>query len=410
MWLAAAAELYWTTFGRNSAGPYWSPIWLLISGLLLAMGAAGYVPGYQLRWPTRRTVPATRWGLAVAAVLGSIALSAGVVGRTIERLPAADLLRTSDIVPALKLYVGRLLNGEQVYAPLDLGTYTSLPNYPPMHWLPFVPAELLGVDYRWWAMGAFWLALLLYQLLLARLPMPWPERLLKLVLPVLAVHFMVLIERALAGQTIEPLVFGYYAALCAALLHRSVPARALALVACVLSRYSLALWLPLYAVLLWHESPRRAGQTVALSMGVAVLLLVLFLWPDPSSFIAAQLENFNIAHAEWAAPVVPQLGGPQHLYKGVGLAPWWHRAAGSDIDGAIQSLQYWHFAVCTLVPLLFGLWWWPRRLRLDTRLVALISLKAYLVVFYAFIVVPFPYLGLLNLVVSWFVLMLISGR
>ncbi|GAB2946422.1 hypothetical protein GCM10027048_09250 [Hymenobacter coalescens] len=407
--LAFGAELYWYTFGRNAAGPYWSPVWLLLSSLLLAVAACGYAAGYQLVWPSLRTVPRGRWLLAGGAVAASVAVSAPVVARTIARLPADGLVKTSDIVPTLWVYVERFLAGQTVYERIDLGTYSFLPNYPPMHWLPFVPAELLGVDYRWWAMGALWLGLLTYQLLLARQRLPWPEQLLKAVVPVLVVHFIVLIERPLVGQTVEGLVFGYYALLSAALLHRSVPARAVALVLCVLSRYSLALWLPLYAVLLWYESPRRALQTVLLAMGLALALLAAFLWHDPTIILRAQLENFDIARTEWAYPPLPGEDGPPQLFRGVGLMPWWYPGPDGALTEAIGRLQTWHFAVCTLVPLAFGAWWWPRRRRLDTRLVALCSLKAYLAVFYAFLIVPFAYLGVLSLVLSWFLLLLLRG-
>jgi hypothetical protein len=405
--LAFGAELYWNTFGRNAAGPYWSPIWLLLSGLLLAAAVAGYTAGYRVAWPVRLPA-APRWLLALGAVALSVALSGPVVGRLIARLPADKLLPISDIVPALQVYVGRFVSGQTVYERIDLG-YSFLPNYPPLHWLPFVPAELLGVDYRWWAAGGLWLALLTYQLLLARQRPAWPEHLVKALLPVLALHFVVLTERPLINQTVESLVFGYYALLCAALLSRSVPLRALALVLCGLSRYSLALWLPLYGLLLWYESPRRATQTVLLAAGAGLALLAAFLWHDPTIFLRAQLENFDIARAEWGRDVLPELGGPAQLFRGVGLMPWWYAGPAADHNAAINSLQAWHFAACALVPLAFGLWWWPRRHRLDTRLVALCSLKAELVVFYAFLVVPFVYLSLLSLVVSWFLLLWLRG-
>jgi hypothetical protein len=405
--LAFGAELYWNTFGRNAAGPYWSPVWLLVSSLVLAAAVAGYTAGYRVAWPAQRP-SGPRWLLALGAVGVSVALSGPVVGRLIARLPAAELLPVSDIVPALQVYVDRFVNGQRVYERIDLG-YSFLPNYPPLHWLPFVPAELLGIDYRWWAAGGLWLAVLIYQLLLARQRPPWPEHLLKALLPVLAVHFIVLTERPLINQTVEALVFAYYALLCAALLSRSVPLRALALILCGLSRYSLALWLPLYAVLLWHESPRRAGQTVLLAAGVGLALLAAFLWSDPTIFLRAQLENFDIASTEWSRPPLPALGGPAQLFRGVGLMPWWYPGPHGNQEAAISSLQAWHFFACALAPVVFGLWWWPRRHRLDARLVALCSLKAALAVFYAFLVVPFVYLSLLSLILSWFLLLWLRG-
>ncbi|WP_149867258.1 hypothetical protein [Solirubrum puertoriconensis] len=338
----------------------------------------------------------------------SILLTGGVVAKQIALYPVTDLLPHSDIVPALQVYTSRFLTGQSVYTEITLAGYRFLPNYPPFQWLPFVPAELLGIDYRWFAMGAWWAGLALYQWQLARLRLRWPEWLLKAVLPLLVLHFMVLTERQVVAFTVESLIFGYYALLAVALLQRSVALRASALVLCVLSRYSLALWLPLYALLLWHENPRQAWRTVLLAVVLAVVIFVPFLWHDPTIFFRAQLENYNITLDEWQNHIEDTLHGwPRHVFTGVGLAPWWYRGAEAA-PNSISQLQIVHFTVCAAVPLLFGLWWWPRRERLDSRIVAVLSLKAYLVVFYAFLIVPYVYLAVLSLVWSWFVVLALS--
>ncbi|KAA9331341.1 hypothetical protein F0P96_13925 [Hymenobacter busanensis] len=410
VWLAFLLEVVLFTFGRNVIGPYWSPVALLLCGLTLAGAAAVYTTNCHLTWaPAGQPSRLVRWVVGSGAVLLSAVLTGGVVAKQIGRQPLSELLTHSDIVPALQVYVSRWLSGAQVYQRIELGGYSFLPNYPPLQWLPFVPAELLGIDYRWWAAGALLLALAAYQILVARLGLSWGEWLLKALVPVLVVHFVVLTERNLMGLTVESLAFGYYALLALAILHRSAAARAIALVFCVLSRYSLALWLPLYAVLLWYESPKQARRTIGLALALTGAILVAFLWHDPSIFLRAQLENFDVTVGEWQNHVEDTLHGwPRHVFTGTGLAPWWYHGPAAAAE-SIRSLQTVHFAVCAAVPLLWGLWWWPRRHRLDVRLVALFSLKAYLAVFYAFLILPYVYLAILSLVWSWFVVAVVSG-
>jgi hypothetical protein len=367
--------------------------------------------GYQLR----RTAagikgPGYRFALGAGLLATSLLLTGPVIRKVLGRVLLATIGTSSDIVPALQVYVQRFLQNEVVYKSISMFGYTFLPNYPPLQWLPFVGAELLGIDYRWWAYGALLLGLLACERGLARLALPWPEWLLKAALPVLVLHFNVITDKHMYSLTVEGLIIGFYCVLAAGTLSGSVWLKAVGLILCLLSRFSLALWVPLYGLLLLYENPRRGWLTAGLTLLGVGLLFVPFMTTDPTIFFRAQLENLGIATEVWQQidPAAPWLG-PMHLFNGVGLAPWFYDLPGS-IEERIIRLQTVHFAVCTGVVVLAGVLFWRHRHRFDPRLAALLSLKAYLATFYAFLIVPYTYLASVAMFSSLFLVMLVSKK
>jgi len=374
---------------------------------LLCLLLAHRLLDLQLKW--QKPIPRVDYrfmaGLGLVAI--SLLITAPVIRKALIQLPIGT---ASDIVPAVQVYVQRFLQHEVVYKPLTVFGYTFLPNYPPMQWLPFVGAELLGIDYRWWAYGGLLLGLLAYEWVLARLELPWAEWLLKAVFPVLLLHFNVLIDKSMYRLTIEALIVGFYCLLAAGIFSNSAWVKAAGLVFCLLSRFSLALWVPLYGLLLLYENPRRGWLTAALTVLGVVVLFVPFLTHDPTIFFRAQLENLDVAKSAWQQldALAPELG-PIHLFNGVGLAPWFYDLPGT-LEERIIRLQTVHFAVCTGVVVLAGGLFWRYRRRFDPRFAALLSLKVYLATFYAFLIVPYTYLASVSLFATLFVILLITKR
>ncbi|PJJ48474.1 hypothetical protein [Hymenobacter chitinivorans] len=405
-------EVLFFTYLRNSLGPYWSPVTLYALSLGLCLLTARAVLGYRFAWPA--TTAAVAWPrLAVAAALTLVSwlITMPVLRKLMAQHVVSTIGSRSDILPALQVYVTRFLGPEPVYRPITLLGYTFLPNYPPLQWLPFVPAEVLGLDYRAWAFGALLLALLVaYQWQLVRLALPRGEWLLKAVLPVLVLHFAVLTDKSMFGLTVESLIVGYYCILAISTLSSNPWLKALGLVLCLLSRFSLVLWVPLYGLLLLRENPRRGWRTAGLALAGGLLVLGPFLLHDPTIFLRAQLENLGIAEGEWQHidPLAP-VAVPMHLFNGVGMAPWFYDLPGT-LTERITRLQFAQFGLCTAVVVLAGLLFWRVRHRFDPRLAALLSLKAYLATFYAFLIIPYTYLASVSLFTSLFVVLIVSRK
>jgi hypothetical protein len=405
IWLLFVLEVLLFSFWRNSLGPYWSPVALVCIGFLLCGLSARSLTGYHLRLPAVPGLPGflSRLLAGGGVLLAGFLLTGPVVRKALGQVPVATIGPISDVVPALQIYVTRFLGGETVYQSISMFGYTFLPNYLPLHWLPFVGAEVLGIDYRWWAYLSLMLGLLTYYWTLARLRLGWPEWLLKAALPVLVLHFMTMVERPLFSHGVEGLYLAFYLVLATSLLSNSAALRAVGIVLCLMSRYSFALWLPLYGVLLLWENPRKAWRTIGIAAVLALVLLVPFLYHDPTIILRAQLENFDIALGEWqhleGNPLVPR-----HLFNGIGLAPWFYDMPGS-LGERIIRLQTVHLVACASLMIFCGLLFWRYRCRFDVRLAALLSLKAYLVLFYALLIVPYATLSIISLGMSLFVVL-----
>ena len=167
-WLAAWAEVALLTDCRNYYGPYWSPVALLVAGVLVCVFATLY-------WLNRPVGPAGPAAGAGRVPVAGLLLLLGAAGVLFAQAPVIATrpvdLRYSDVIPILQTYVARFRSGEVVYRYLTNLPYPLFPNHLPWQWLPYVPADVLGVDYRWWSLG---LLLLLgfgaYQLWLVRQP------------------------------------------------------------------------------------------------------------------------------------------------------------------------------------------------------------------------------------------------
>ncbi|WP_345234262.1 hypothetical protein [Hymenobacter saemangeumensis] len=407
-WLATWAELCLMTSEMNYFGPYWSPVAVLGAGVLLCACALGFwldKPLVSLAAEnTIRRIPVA--GLLL--LLGDVRVLY-IQAPIIARLPID--LRYSDVITILQTYVARFRSGEVVYRYLTNLDYPLFPNHLPLQWLPYVPADTLGIDYRWWSMG---LLLLLgfgaYQLLLARQPFTWLEFGLKAVLPALLIVQLVSSNRDLYSLTCEPTIICYYCLLATSVLTRSAPLQGVALVLCLLSRYSVLFWVPFYLWVLWREMGRRHAIAVAgiTAAGIIGIYVVPFLSKDWTIFTHA-LSEYRIATlGEWSRGDATQ--GPVHLYSGVGMAAWFHTYAGGELADKIALLQRTHVVLSVGVVGLAAWLYYRLRHRLNYQIAALLALKLYLTVFYTFLQIPYLYLTSLGLFISLFVVMTVGFR
>jgi hypothetical protein len=321
----------------------------------------------------------------------------------------------SDIIPALQVYVSRFLAGEQVYTPFtrELG-YHGTPGYLPLQWMPYIPAHLLGMDYRWLAFGGFILGTAAYNYRLLRQERNLAALWCKALLPPLLLLAILITDPSTLGLTVETLIYGYYFLLMAALFSRSALWPAAGLLLCLLSRYALVLWVPLYLLLVFWQGPRRRALVISVGVlaGILLLYVVPFLSQDWGMFMRVQQEYSQLAVGEWShlEPLAETGDKPYHLYKGLGAAASFYAFGTGSLLERIQLLKNFHFFFSGLVVVLAGILYLRSRLRIDYRLFALISLKIYLATFYHFIQVPYLYLTALSVFASVFLVLFLPAR
>ncbi|MFC7666765.1 hypothetical protein ACFQT0_04530 [Hymenobacter humi] len=287
------------TFFNQQAGPYGSPVAAYLTAVALCWAASRAVR--HRPWPGLLPVAvcSSGWWPAALALAGGLWLCVPMLRLQVSDVHPQDY---SDIIPALTVYCQRFLAGEVVHRPLteDLGYFLE-PGYLPATWFPFIVPEYLRFDYRWMSSFGLLLGVLGYLVVVVRLRRPaWVIFGLS-ALPLLFTYSILLTIPDIFSLTVEPLVVGYYLLLVAGVLLPSRPLLVAALVLCLLSRYSLVFWVPLYIGLLYfNESRRWAWALTGLAAaGVLALYVVPILSHDWGLFVRVQKVYTETTLGEW---------------------------------------------------------------------------------------------------------------
>lgn len=410
--LAAVAafvlELLLFSNWRGSLGPYWSPLAFGAAGLLLGAAALAALRDQPFgQAPAGQVVRRVGWGWAAWLAGGVLVLRQQIP--IILRSPIN--VHWSDVIPIVQAYVDRFRSGEVVYRYLTNLPYPLFPNHLPLQWLPYVPAQALGIDFRWVSLG---LLLVVgfgaYQLVLLRQPGGWLSFGLRALLPAAVLWQVVHRDENLFSQVLEQTIITYYFLLAASVLAGSAWAQGGALVLCLLSRYAVIFWVPLFLWMLWRTAGRRHALLVAgiVLAGIVGIYIVPFFAENPTIFTHALAEYRIATLGEWSR--VPEGAAlPTHLGNGLSAMPWFYSYLPLPLDAKITWVQRAHaLAAGGAAALLAGFYWRYGR-RYDYRYLALVALKMYLVVFYFFIQIPYSYLVSVSVLLSVFVVLVVAS-
>ena len=296
--------------------------------------------------------------------------------------------KLSDTLPQVKAMSQRLINGEKIYAPIREIWDGKQPPYLPMMWLPYVPAEYFGFDSRWTSV-AFILAGLFLSFRLLPVKLPANPILLSFTFMSLfmLLNFLLVKDRKTIGWTEEGVVIGYYLFLGFALARNSPVLIGIAIACCLLSRFSLFFWTPMFIVYVYlYESRRNA---IVISSVVAAILFFVFLLPfglkQPEYFLNIPADYHVGVDRAWASNYIDGVYYPYSL----GVAKF--------LDIAhIKLLHNLHIITAAFVPLLAiaAFRFLRNKASLNQAFFGLCSLKLSLVFFYNLIEVPYFYLFL----------------
>ena len=310
----------------------------------------------------------------------------------------------SDVIPTIQLFVHRLLSGAMPYDTITEFGYYLAPTYLPMHWLPFVVSEWIGLDARVWSGILFLImALMFLRPLQHKMASPLRQQVVAYT-PVIFAGLLLLFQRDDMGYSIELLLVGYYLLFCRSMLTLNPWLAAFSLICILLSRFSLVLWLPLAVVVLWQQLGPRFVLKVALPVLAGILLI--YVWPflseRPDSFMNAQKCYTTAAEKEWMGQSWQKPGdNPFQISRGFGFAWWFYKWAPGTLAERIGIVRVAHLAI-SLASVGLLLFWYFRKLRNSMPLPVFLmgSLHLYLWVFTLFIHVPYPYLFFIPLAVT----------
>ena len=306
----------------------------------------------------------------------------------------------SDIIPQVGILVERLLEGEFPYQPINKDdwdrTFTLFPTYLPLQWLPYTVAEGLNLDYR---LYVFILFALLNLYLVVRSIKSNSSLFSTLTLGILPPLILIgLLSNDTTGgfrHSVELLIVTYYTLLAFTLVRFNWWAISILIAVCLLSRYSIVLWVPLFMLVLY----RKLGLKVVFqSIGIMFLMFCIFYLPflivDPLIYFKGYDYHTGAAIGAWTIkgwqPDADTI--PYSLKHGVGMGVFFYENIAGEIVDKLNACRYTHLAASMGSVLLLGVWYFKNEKRILPGVFLLGSLKIYLVVFYNFIQIPFIYL------------------
>ncbi len=322
---------------------------------------------------------------------------------TIDMIKYVDFKSVSDILPIITVLSKRFLAGLYPYSNDALVAlyYNGPSGYLPMHWLPCTIPEYFHFDYRtmtflMWCSGAL---VIMVRSLKCR------EVYVHILTPLLltiAYSCIAYADPNIWGATVENMVAGYYLLLIFGLNQRNSILTGILIGCCLLSRYYVAMWLPLWFFVLFVSGERKQLLLACGSLLIFVCLLYIipFLSKDWTSFYRAYLLNYGDGPiGEWRQLNTHHL--PSQLFRGAGMAHLFYlNYLHKDLHAGFMALKKTFFILNLSILSLMGAWYWLYKKKINQRIFLIASFKIYLSIFLAFIVVPYIYLEVTAIFVS----------
>jgi hypothetical protein len=390
------------TFIRNAAGIYISPLLFVISSI------AGIYVGSKLTL----SMP-----IRPAASVPSIKKKAGLfigyaAGFVVVIFLAWLWLRSffndypldpsySDIIPLIHRMNYRFMHGQAIYESFSDFGYAAFPTYLPAMWMPFLMADKLQLDYRTWSYIILCSILLLCAMLM---PVKNKNRAWLFLFPFGVFLLYTWYQPSVFGWTIEPMIAGFYLLLLLGIYLQNTWIMGFALLLCLLSRYAILLWVPAFFILLFFFGNKKQPiyTAIILLTGTLVIFIIPFLLSHPMILKRGYSQYTAAAFGEWRGQSWQKHGDlPFQLSQGYGFAIYFYQWGKGEIIQRLKLTQMVHFIICIVLPVVTVLWYWLRKSkRLSLNWFLLFSLKLYLVLFFAFIQVPYAYLFFTPLMIS----------
>lgn len=304
----------------------------------------------------------------------------------------------SDIIPNIQILAQRFLHGKTVYS-LDAWKDTTggryYPFYLPMHWAPFLLSESLHFDPRYITFSVFLIAVVMFMYR----SLKCADARMQFVIPAfLCITYIVMAKKAdfVSGVTIEPMIIGFYLFFIVSLQRQHFLLSGLVFTLCLLSRYYIAIWLPLWCfVMLVSGNGKYMLRTIGITIaGVCILFVIPFLshnW----SILSSIGNGYDLAIiSEWTINKNNYNNGlPYHLFRGHGFAYlFYSHYAATDKRTGFHLLKKLLLIIPFFSTMAMGLWFYPRRDTINIKLFLIGSFKVYLAIFLNFMIVPYIYL------------------
>jgi len=401
------ALLWWQTWHVETNNLLLNPlVWTFLgisSGIVILLNNG--IPSFYLQNKSRQ-----RWITSILLLLG-LMVSCYLLADTIQKFPVDA--KMSDVIPSLEVYVQRLLSGEKVYVAIPFEGYEVWPTYFPVMWLPYIVPELIGFDYRWMALFSFFIV---YAFVILR-TLPVQANLLQVIFiglfPGLLVFLFDKFDSSVFAFATELMPISFYMLLIYGMFKRNFWIIGITIALCTLSRYAYTLWIIPFVAIIWIAEDFKFIVKIGAVGLCAILLLYVFpfLLKDPAIITDGLAYYGKTAEGQWLPQNWQEEGSvPFHLARGFSFSGFIYESLSSSYLEKLAFAKSLHKIIAFSVSLLFIALYVLLQKRVSWDKFLSVSLFVYLVVFYAFIYVPFSYLFMLPLVVGWLVWGIYGGK
>jgi hypothetical protein len=292
----------------------------------------------------------------------------------------------SDVLPQIEVQFDRFLRGEFPYKPLEDISYHPFPVYMPLHWFPMGLAKMFHMDMRW---SAFWLyvpASMVFGYAIGKQSLATTYKAILCFFPSLPLWSYLLFGDADLIITPEILIAGYYLMLASGLFLRNKTIILIGFIFCLLSRYTLVFWMPLFSILfLFSEGWGRTIRFFTVLMfAITVLYVLPFFSKDPSIFLTGIRYHNGCAVGEWQ-------DGFYTATQGINFAPIIKKLAHNDCVKGVAWNRYLQAFMLLLTLGISLLHWRKVYQKINGYDFALAYLSIFLWVFYLFCPLTYRY-------------------
>lgn len=318
-------------------------------------------------------------------------------------------VQESDIIPTIELLVKRQQAGIFPYKIISDWGYDLQPTYLPFTWMPFHLTEFMMIDYRYLVLAS-WLLLCyyLFRKFFVSNKITYGQLILFFLFQ--SVFWLFLFYGDLTFvRTVELMIATYYCFFLFSLEKKNTWLIALSLLICLLSRYSLAMWVPFFFLLSMKESgiKQTAKWSILVVTGIIFFYVLPFLSTDFSVFFRGLKGYASAAAGEWKGqPWQAATDKPFQLFRGTGLAAYFYDHSQGSVEQKIDLYKNIHLISVVLITVILCGWYFikGRKQKFYMPLIAVASLKIYFSFFYGFIMTPYVYLFIVPVITSLIVL------
>jgi hypothetical protein len=212
-----------------------------------------------------------------------------------------DAAKLSDVMPQLDAQYNRFAQGIFPYSPVMSVPWHPYPVYMPLHWLPIGISRILHIDSRWAGFIILALATGLYGYIVLKYDAKTGLKIIALLLPSSVLWVYILWGGVDIPAVLETVISAYYLVLAVGLMAKNLTITTIGIILCLLSRYTMVFWLPLFFILLWQNASWRKNLVVWLSIIAAILCIYVlpFLLKDPTIFSKGLAYHNGCAYNCW---------------------------------------------------------------------------------------------------------------